>query len=785
MDTKRWRFMQSSRFEYFYYFLALSLLAAFTVGGGLYYWSSKLLWKEAVQNSGNTLQLLKNGQELVLAEVNKAMESVFLDSSFLDYADPDHSSSVFERLQFQQRLDRAVLASDYIHSVYMYYPGPQTVLSSIAGTVALSGFQDRAFAESLPGETIDRELVRTRTLPGISSAGEETVVSVVKTLPIISRGRPVAYVVINIKGDYLVKIMQSLNTNASAHIRITDEQGNILSQKTSTPSLSFGEATGSFDISRLDGPSGWLFAKVNGVESLVCFVTSETSGWKYIYTIPKSVVTQTLSLWSKTTIVIGLLAVLLSLAGSVLLSRRVFTPLKRLLFQLRGAAESGSVRAPHEGGKEMTQIERNVGRLIDQNRDLSMLLKDYEIQSRNKFLLRLASGSEQVTPQTLERLAYYGVHIGSGGHFAIAMISMDDFSRFSQQTHESERNALLMTLYERVREEAFAKQPFRGYLVETETSEMVLVLYLEQAAADPETVNGMLHTWFRSLHDTLQSAYGMTFTIGVSTVRERLSELCECYLEAESAVRQRLVYGFNNVIYYESVRTEKGAALYPLGIEKQVLTQFKMGNREGVAQGLRDFEAYMLEHHAGQIEVVRQYFVQLFSSSLRCVYEIDANLGQQPDIRQLRHTDLLELETMRRMVGYVQALFDRVLDYLEQKRSLKNKELAAGVTAYIDEHLGDDLSVERLSDAFVISTSHLRKIFKEETGMTIKDMIGGKRIAKAKELLGDPHRKIQDIAVEVGYLTVQSFTKAFKMETGKTPGEYREHVLRGSAQDQP
>ncbi len=770
--------MQSNWFEYFYYFLALSLLVAFTAGYALYSSSSSLLWKEAVQSNSNTLQLIQNGQEIVLGEVNKAMENVLLDSSFLSYMDEDRQSDIFSRLQFQHRLDNVVLASDHIHSLYIYYTGPHAVLSSVQGAVPLAAFDDRDFAESLAGEPSPKSIVRSRSLPGISSAQREPVITIVKTLPIIFKGKqPAAYVVINIKGDYLVRIMNSLNTNKNAHLIVTDREGTIVSHKSSDEALFFGGTPGTFDVSRMNGESGSLFANVQGTKSLVCYVKSEPSGWIYIYTVPKSAVTHSLRLWSNATVVICLLAVLLSLAGSALLSRRVFHPLSRILSTLRGA-HPDTPAGDRGAGKEMTQIELNVGRLIDRNRDLSMLLKDYEIQSRNTFLLRLADGGEWVTAQTLERLAYYGVHLEEKGSFIVAIVSMDDFSRFSAETNEAERNTLLLKLSELLHKEAFERMPWQGYLVETEPGETALVLQYGGTGAEAAAWMGQLKPWFRQLHESLHAFAGMTFTVGVSTPHEGLQALSESYGEAQAAVRQKLVYGYNNVIFYEAVRTEGGAAIYPLGIERNLLAQFKLGSREGVSRGLRDFEAYLLEHHAGRIEVVRHYFLQLFSSSLRCVYEIDANLGFQPVIQQLRHTDLLGLETMGRMVGYMEQLYDTVLDHLEQKRSRKNKELAEGIDRYVEAHLGGDLSVERISDTFAISTSHLRKIYKEETGTTLKDMIGRKRIAKAKELLGDPHNRIGDIALEVGYLTVQSFTKAFKLETGRTPGEYRDQVLR-------
>ncbi|MNL76754.1 DNA-binding transcriptional regulator ChbR [compost metagenome] len=38
--------------------------------------------------------------------------------------------------------------------------------------------------------------------------------------------------------------------------------------------------------------------------------------------------------------------------------------------------------------------------------------------------------------------------------------------------------------------------------------------------------------------------------------------------------------------------------------------------------------------------------------------------------------------------------------------------------------------------------------------------------------------KVADIAERVGYLSPQSFVRAFRQVTGMTPGEYREHYLQ-------
>jgi hypothetical protein len=108
---------------------------------------------------------------------------------------------------------------------------------------------------------------------------------------------------------------------------------------------------------------------------------------------------------------------------------------------------------------------------MEQNRDLTTLLKDYEIQSRNKFLQRLVCGDEQISPQSMDRLAYYGLSLPQRGSFVVVLVSMDQYIKFSQEIHESERNTKLLQLSERLQEEAFVKQAYQGYLVEAEPND--------------------------------------------------------------------------------------------------------------------------------------------------------------------------------------------------------------------------------------------------------------------------------------------------------------------------
>lgn len=71
------------------------------------------------------------------------------------------------------------------------------------------------------------------------------------------------------------------------------------------------------------------------------------------------------------------------------------------------------------------------------------------------------------------------------------------------------------------------------------------------------------------------------------------------------------------------------------------------------------------------------------------------------------------------------------------------------------------------------SYTQLSKIFKKNTDITIEKYFIKLKVEKAKELLILNQIDIVEIAWLLGYSSSQNFSTQFKIETGKTPGEYR------------
>jgi AraC family transcriptional regulator len=101
-------------------------------------------------------------------------------------------------------------------------------------------------------------------------------------------------------------------------------------------------------------------------------------------------------------------------------------------------------------------------------------------------------------------------------------------------------------------------------------------------------------------------------------------------------------------------------------------------------------------------------------------------------------------------------------------------ERFARVFEYIEAHLDGDLSVERLAQVAAFSKFHFHRQFSNYAGVSVARYVQTKRLDRASfRLAFEPAARVVDIALEAGFETPESFTRAFKREFGQTPSQFR------------
>lgn len=134
--------------------------------------------------------------------------------------------------------------------------------------------------------------------------------------------------------------------------------------------------------------------------------------------------------------------------------------------------------------------------------------------------------------------------------------------------------------------------------------------------------------------------------------------------------------------------------------------------------------------------------------------------------------DIFERALLHQLASY---LFSDCYDGIYfDSTAARHVSIIATLVEFINSHLEEDLSLERLAQIVNYSEYYICRIFKKVTQYTLNNYIVEKRVEKATHYLktGLP---INKVAEKVGFNNYSYFYKSFKKHTGINPNEYKLH----------
>jgi AraC family transcriptional regulator len=138
--------------------------------------------------------------------------------------------------------------------------------------------------------------------------------------------------------------------------------------------------------------------------------------------------------------------------------------------------------------------------------------------------------------------------------------------------------------------------------------------------------------------------------------------------------------------------------------------------------------------------------------------------------------DALSLALTARLVQAYAATEGRSLNPRATHHGLGKARLGR-VLEFIRTHIEENIGIDDLASVACLSPFHFARMFRTSMGVPPHRYLSSLRLERSKEALARSDKPLAEIALAACFSTQANFTRAFRMATGMTPGDFRRQAL--------
>lgn len=191
---------------------------------------------------------------------------------------------------------------------------------------------------------------------------------------------------------------------------------------------------------------------------------------------------------------------------------------------------------------------------------------------------------------------------------------------------------------------------------------------------------------------------------------------------------------------------------------------------------IKSFEEQLMSVQDTEKELLAQIIVEArntFSGRLDDPYQEELIFNSEPltfgSAQLISHyLEQLMIHLYRRYFSY--SLPVRSSRFLAEASS--GNDTYNRIVRYMEEHLGERMTIDRICRDNVVGRSQLQKLFRDTKGCGVIEFFSMMKIDTAKQMIRDNQLNFTQIADRLGYNSIHYFSRQFKQITTMTPSEY-------------
>jgi AraC-like DNA-binding protein len=550
-------------------------------------------------------------------------------------------------------------------------------------------------------------------------------------------------------------------------IMIMDERGQLLYDTDTKMIGKYATDTGlSPNGSMFDHASGQFQTELDDRTLTVSYLKSDFNGWVYVSILPIDSLTRESKQIGQYTLLVCLIIVAVFVLFAWFGSRRMYTPIRRIMQQIADKSPIGR----KSGTDEFDVISDSMISLFRSNSELERQVHNHLQQARTLFLLKMYSVVMRHN-ELMEKLEMFALRekVDDWRNMAVITLQIDSL----EKTHyEKDDTDLLLFAINNMIEELIPEET-RLPPISIEQTQVTLIGTREEAT---DEFNHYLYQVTESIQKTVRDLLKLEVSIGISMPFEEPKRAAVAYREGLDALKHRMHLGSGVIIQYANVNAGKQKLHldYPARVESELVDAIMLADETNARQLLGHFMETIFKYELTPAEYQVSMF-RLLNKILVIMRESGIALSQ---VQPVRGSLYEELQSIQIASGIEEWFWSRLLLPLiaifRDRHNSQYRNISEQVIDMIHNYYDTDLTIESCASALHYNSNYLSGVFRKETNTTFSDYLLSYRLHIAKKWLSETDMTIKEISERLQYMNSQNFIRSFRKQEGMTPGQYRE-----------
>ncbi len=493
---------------------------------------------------------------------------------------------------------------------------------------------------------------------------------------------------------------------------------------------------------------------INGEKSFVTTYSPNYSilGYTYVAILPQNKINEGIKPIVLSSVLLFLVAILILIFAAYISTKRIYSPIKNLASMF-----------PAEKGEQDL-----IKQLRDSITDLAELAKNSTPQnltstlpySQEHLIINLLNSEEDSSVPHLDEVRSENLVDFKHDYFCSIIVNLRLSDEFYDSYNAVDYNSIINGLYNII-QPCFGEK-FNTFVLPSKTNTLYLLLNLPGKESEEEINNTVSY-----IKDLLEydSIY-ISISFGIGGIHKDLKGLKVSHHKALRSVDLKDAHTLVNLektssdsvpTYIFKVSDEENLSNLLLTGKTELASELiDRITDDNVKKGVPD--SSIMQMHAQIIGIIFKIL------QIKHIEYDTENVGDYALISEAVSFSIINAR------DYIGSLIEKIS---EQSPVTSAKVDINAIINYIEDNYKDELFLDNLAETFGTTPKYLSKLIKTHLGVTFLAYLSNLRVNKAKELLTESSKNINEIYTEVGFNNRNSFTATFKKIVGLTPSEYR------------